>query len=235
MIITSLQNQKIKEIIKLKNKKYRDINQQFIVFNQDLIKKHLADAKLIVTTKDLGISNQIVVTNKIMEKIKDINQEIIGIYEKFPKPVIEAKKIIACDDVSDPHNLAMILKAMDFYGFDLLLLSKTSVDIYQEKVINNALESFFKINFYETDLQKELLEFKQKGYKLYSTGLNNVSIDLKNALNSEKLILVLGNEGHGVSQEIMNISDEIIKISMKNLDSLNVSLAANIAMYHFNK
>lgn len=234
-MITSLKNSKIKEIIKLKNKKYRDRLNKFLVFDEELILKHLDKIDLLVSTEDFKLKNQLLVSEEVMLKIKDEPLKMLGVFNKFKFENLSSEKIIALDNVQDPYNIAMILQAMAFYGFDLLILNQSCADIYQEKVIKVSKDDFFKIKFYETDLKTELLKLQKQGYQIYSTGLNNISVELKNLQTSDKFVLVLGNEGQGVSLDIMDISDEIVKISMNNLDSLNVSLAANIIMYYLSK
>lgn len=233
-MICSLQNKKIKEWLKLKQKKYRDRYNCFLVCDDEVVFKYREQAQFILTSEDIHQNNQVLVSQEVLQRFTT-DQKMVGIFPKFQKPTDLGGKVLIADAISDPNNLAIIIQAMVFYQFDTLIVGNYCADIYQEKVVQSAQDNFFQINFLEIELLPIIQKMKKDGYKIFSTALQKQSIELKDAVVSDKIALVLGNEGHGVSKEVLSLSDEIIKISMSNLDSLNVSMAANIAMHHFSK
>ena len=76
-------------------------------------------------------------------------------------------------------------------------------------------------------------ELKKEGFKVYATGLRKETKELEETLIYDKMAFILGNEGSGVKEELYDLSDEIVKIRMENIDSLNVAIAGSIVMYHF--
>lgn len=235
--ISSLNNERIKNINKLKQKKYRDLNNKFIICNDELVLKYRFLADYIISFDPYILNdNDILVSYEIFNKISDKNNnKIIGIFSKFKNDYQKPNFIVALDDVSDPNNLALILNTMDFYNCMQLIFSKNTTDIYQDKVIEKAKESLFNVDFMQVDLLEEIKKLKVDGYKIYVTGLNNVSKELLKTPKVEKIVLVLGNEARGVREEIFKIADEVIKISMDNLDSLNVAISGAICIDYFQK
>lgn len=235
-MISSTNNKRIKEHAKLKQKKYRLKQQKFLVFDRDLILKHIDLFDVVYGIEKLNYSNYELVTRQVLDKFSnDFTISMIGVCNFFKKDVLDAEKIIVLDDVSDPRNIGLILSAMDFFDFDLLVHSTNCADFYQSKVLEEAKDSFFKIPFIEKDLLDYLKSLKKQGYNIYSTGLNSQSKELSKLKYKKPFVLVLGNEGHGVRKEIMDISIDVLKIEMNNLDSLNVAMACAIAMNFFSK
>lgn len=235
-MISSINNKKIKEYTKLHQKKYRLKQRKFLVFEHDLILKYIPFFEIVYGIEDLNYPNYEMVSKQVLEKLSKRNDiSLIGICNFIENKEIEAEKIIILDDVNDPRNIGLILSSMDFFDFNLLVYSENCADFYQEKVIQEAKESFFKIIFIKKQLLDYLKQLKKQGYNIYSTGLNNESIELSDLEYKKPFVLVLGNEGHGVRKEIMDISDEVIKIDMNNLDSLNVAMAGSIAMSYLSK
>ena len=77
---------------------------------------------------------------------------------------------------------------------------------------------------------KNLEDLKKKGYKILATEIKG-SVSLKKVQKFDKFVLVLGNEAHGVRDEVLKLADERIRIDIENIESLNVAIAGAIAMY----
>ncbi|MDY6063360.1 MAG: RNA methyltransferase [Erysipelotrichaceae bacterium] len=235
MIIESINNTKIKEFTKLHQKKYRDQSAKFLICDNDLALKYRSLATNAFSL-EFENENTCLVNKQVIDKLSNgYDTANVLVMDKFNYTFSNEEKIIILDDVADPNNIGLILKAMVFYHYDLLVLSPNCADIYSQKIINRAKDAFMKIKFIETDILTFTENLKNLGYGIYATGLNHISKELKDVVPCQKHALILGNEGHGVSEKLMNISDEVIKIDMKNLDSLNVAMAGTIVMHHFNK
>ena len=132
------------------------------------------------------------------------------------------------DNVSDPGNLGTILRTALAFGYNDVIL-KEGCSIYNEKVLQSTQGAIFNLNII-SKFDKKILD----GYKLIATEIKG-SIDLSEIKKPGKHVLVLGNEGHGVSKEILELADQRVRIDIKNIESLNVAVAGAIAMYELSK
>ena len=235
-MISSLENKKVKEWTKLHNKKYRD--EEFLLLDEDLIKeanKHQLLKTLIYTgempfefKEAYEVSREVL--NKITKK-ENLNYAGIGL------PIIEKAKyqrrVIILEDLADPMNIGKIIESAYLFNFDSVVLSKNAADIYNQKCLEAAKSSIYNVNIIRGDIKEEIYKLKELGFKIYSTGLKDYSLEMYDVKPSEKMAIILGNEGSGVKEDTMSISDEIIKIDMHNIDSLNVAMAGAILMYRF--
>ena len=130
-------------------------------------------------------------------------------------------------------NIGRIMEAAVLFGFDSIILSRNCADIYNEKCLNNGKGALFMLKICHKDLKEAIADLHEEGFKVYATGLRNETKMFNEIPAGEKMAFVLGNEGSGVRSGIMDLCDEIIKIDMCNIDSLNVAMAASIIMYHF--
>lgn len=237
-MITSLENKTVKELTKLHQKKYRD--GKFLLLDEEIIKyaheNNYLQALVYCGDIPFGFENAIEVSREVLNKIskrEDLNYIGVGV------PIIEndnyGDRIIILDHLQDPLNIGRIMEAAYLFGFDSLLLSEESADIYNEKCIDNSRGAIFKLNIAHKDLNKEIPLLQSKGYKVYATGLRKQTKEMHEITPQDKMAIVLGNEGSGVDPHIMDICDEIVKIDMVNIDSLNVGMAGSILMYYFSK
>ena len=237
MIITSLNNPTIKEISKLKNKKYRDLTNTYLVEGDHLVEEAYKNNLLIkIILLEDTICNydieKIYVTKEVMKKLTELDtpNKIIGIVKKnTPLPI--GNKILILDNIQDPGNLGTIIRSSVAFDIDTIVLSPNTVDIYNPKVVRSTMGAIFRINIIESDdLVKTIKEMKKHKIKILSTSLQtdktmyNVSYD--------KTAIVIGNEANGVEKEIIELTDEKIKIPMPGkTESLNASVATAVILY----
>ena len=128
--------------------------------------------------------------------------------------------------------MGTVIRTADAFGFSGVILSKGSADVYSSKVIRSSQGSVFNIDIIcETDIDF-LQKAKEDGFFLTSTALYGESVSVKSMQTKTSQIFVIGNEGNGVSEEILKISDEIAHIEMfGKAESLNAAVAASILMY----
>ena len=172
---------------------------------------------------------QYIVSEEIMEKISSSKtpQGIVSICKIKEEKEISSNKVLYLDDVSDPGNLGTILRTALAFGFNDVILSRNCCSIYNEKTLQASQGAIFYLNIV---IDKNLDELKQKGYEILATEIKG-SVSLDQVKKSEKIVLVLGNEAHGVSSEILSKADKRIRIDIENIESLNVAIAGAIAMY----
>ncbi len=245
MKITSVQNETIKKYAQLKNKKYRDATREFIIEGYHLVKEALKTnlvKKIFYTDlKDLQCNDIecIEVSENVLEKLSSTStpQGVVAIVSFFDNSQMDfnnLKKIVALDCIQDPGNAGTIVRSAKAFGYDCVLFSSNSVDIYNDKFIRSTQGYFFTIPFYVIDLKKVLLELKSNGTKLISTHLSTSSKNPEDIVIKDKFVIILGNEGRGISTDILDISDENVVIPMeKDVDSLNVGIAGSILMYYW--
>lgn len=254
-IISSKENEFIKHIKKLKDKKYRDINKEFIIEGIKLIKEAIeehAKIKQIVVCNNCQNSDIIpkelryeiaryeciYVTEKIFKTISDVNapQGILAIIErKNEETQIDYSQdiIVALDDIQDPGNLGTILRTVDSIGLSQILVSKGTADCYNPKVIRSTMGAIFRVKIIECeDLEKTLKEIEKKEFEIVITSLqtNNSIYDVE----YNKKVIVIGNEANGVKKEIQNIGDIKVKIPMiGKTESLNAAVSTGIVLYEY--
>ena len=246
MLITSKDNETIKEIKKLKEKKYR--KEKYIVEGIKMIQEAIqydANIELVVYSEKFGISNvnlegikTIEVTESIFNTLTEVvsPQGILAVIKKnedSKKIDYSTEFILALDGIQDPGNLGTIIRTADATNLKQIIVSKDTVDTYSPKVIRSTMGAIFRVNVIETeDLAQELDNLKKEGFKIITTSLQtNKSIY---DINYNKSVVVIGNEANGVSDNVYAVSNEKVKIPMLGkAESLNASVAASIMMYEY--
>lgn len=109
--------------------------------------------------------------------------------------------------------MGTIIRTLDSAGIKQIILSKGTVDVYSSKVVRSTMGAIFRVNIIEVEHLTESIKTMQKhGYKVMGTSLQGAKsiYDVK----YQKVAIVIGNEANGVSQEVLNIVDQKIKIPM---------------------
>lgn len=180
----------------------------------------------------------IYVSSKIFGTLTDVvnPQGMLAIIEK--KSTEDEIKytedvIVVLDGIQDPGNLGTILRTVDSVGLTQIVLSKTSVDAYNPKVVRSTMGAIFRVKIIEAEnLIDTLKNMKKHKFKIVATSLSGS----KNIydLDYHKKIIVIGNESKGVSKEILDISDEKVKIPMLGkTESLNAGVATGVMLYEY--
>lgn len=241
MVITSVNNEKIKEVLKLKNKKYRDKEGLFLVETYHLVEEAyvcgLLEEVFLLEGEECKYNvENTYVSLKVMDKLKDTISEvkIIGVVRKRKLDKL-GNRILLLDRVQDPGNLGTIIRSAVAFGFDNVVVSRDSVDIYNSKVLRSTQGMLFKIAVWEEDLVDFILKLKKEEFVVWGTDVQG-GTDVSETEWSSKVAIVLGNEGRGVSLEVKELCDKNLYIPMnKDCESLNVGVAASIIMYEVSK
>ena len=231
MNITSLQNEHVKYWNSLKEKKVRDKERRFFIEGDHLISEARKQNLALETISTVDESADFLVTKEIMKKISSqaTISENAAVVRFIPEDKISGN-IIVLDGIQDPGNLGAIIRSCIAFGFTNIILSDTSVDLYNPKVIRATEGMIFHINVLRRNLLDFLPTLKGMNYKIVGTDV--VSGKDIRKLKKENIALVLGNEGNGISEDVKNLCDEFVNIKMSsNCESLNVGVAASILMY----
>lgn len=234
-VITSKDNEQIKYIKKLKDKKFRDETKEYLVEGIKLVKEAIEEnvtIKMIVVCEDCdnegaieqsllyGIAkyNCIYVTKKLFQSITDVinPQGILAVVEKGDNSDnIDYNEdiIVALDGIQDPGNLGTILRTADSANLKQIILTADCADPYNPKVVRSTMGAIFRMNIITTDnLQKTLQNVKKHKFEVMATSLEATK-SIYN-IDYHKKVIVIGNEAKGVSKEIQDMADVKVKIPM---------------------
>ena len=253
--ITSKENEFIKHIKKLRDKKYRDITNSYIVEGIKLVEEAIQEnviIKQIVLCDDCekneAISKELMyeiaknecvyVPKNIFKYLSEVQtpQGILAIIEKNNSSTqIDYTQdiIVALDNIQDPGNLGTILRTIDSVGITQVLVSKETADCYNPKVVRSTMGAIFRVKIIECeDLEKTLKEIKKHKFKVVVSSLQ--AEDTIYQIEYHKKVIIIGNESNGVEEKIQNIADKKIKIPMiGKTESLNASVATGIILYEY--
>ena len=240
MIYSSKDNKKIKYIKKLRDKKYRDEFNEFLIEGEHLVQEAykcgLLKELILLDGIDLDMNvPKIYVSESIMKYISELNTccNVIGICNKKADKLV-GNKLLILDDVQDPGNMGTIIRSCVAFNIDTIVLSNGCVDIYNSKVLRATQGMIFNINVVTKDLSEFIKNIKGT-YKILGTDVNNGK-NLKDIEKVEKFAIIMGNEGKGVKKDLLNLCDEYVHINMnKNCESLNVAVATSIILYELNR
>ena len=233
-MITSLTNEKIKDIAKLNNAKTRKLEKRFLVEGPHLVDEALKAGvlEMVITTNPEieGLLVSEAVIKKIANTVTPV--KVMGVC-KMPNINNVTKRILILDDIQDPTNLGTLLRTAKAFGFDTVFASKNTVDFYNDKVIRGSQGAIFKLNLLTGDIIEFLNDIKKTHY-VCGTNVRN-GIDVNNLESQENIALILGNEGRGVRDEVLALCSQNLFIKLDNMESLNVSIAGAILMYEIAK
>lgn len=242
MVITSLDNEKIKNYIKLKERKYRRESKTYIVEGEHLVLEAYKEGLIIevILARDEALPidcEKVYVTEEILDKITTMeNAPRIMALCKMKEEETYGNKLLLLDGVQDPGNLGTIIRSAVAFNIDTVILGVGTVDLYNPKTIRAAQGMHFHISVMERELLPIIKDLKDKDIPVYGTDVEkgeNAKV-LKNK-DREKYALIMGNEGNGLSSEVRSLCDSMLMIKMNDkVDSLNVGVATSILLYELN-
>jgi len=230
MIITSINNQIVKDTVKLHQKKYRDEQSLFLMEGYHLYEealKHGIIKTIFTTDENIQGHNVIHVSQQVLEKISQMKstQGVLVVCAKIKKNEI-TDRVLILEKIQDPGNLGTLLRSALGFDFKTVILDNTC-DLYNDKVIRSTQGNLFKLNIIEMNTIDFMNEHNE--YTYYGTEMNGESLTTINKDN--KIAIILGNEGNGVSKEVLSKTSKNISIKT-NIESLNVGVAGSIIMHH---
>lgn len=241
LLITSLDNEKIKNYMKLKEKKYRDRTGTFLVEGEHLVleafRAGLVDELILEMDSvfPLQIDPIIYVPNVILNKLSDVENPsyVMALCHKKEESLEYGSRILMLDGVQDPGNLGTILRSSKAFDIDTVMISLDTVDLYNPKVIRATQGMMFHMNVIRRNLVSEIESLKKQEIPVYATRVQfGEDVRYLKEKDKKKFALIMGNEGRGISDEVMDLADKYLYIDMNHMvDSLNVAIATSILLY----
>lgn len=240
--IESTANPFIKELKKLKNKSDRYEKGLFLVEGENCVRELVSFKSemiecLLFTDKYKDRFNNFksyLVSQRIMESLCDTKtpQGIIAVCKMTEQTNLYSHVCIYLDNLKDPGNVGTIIRTADAAAVRTVILSKECADLYNSKTVRSTMGSMFHIDvFYEDEYLSVLKNLKQEGYTIL-TGSLQAEKSLYEYDFSKKTVICIGNEAHGISEELYSIGTENIKIPMPgNAESLNAGVAGSVIIY----
>ena len=251
--ITSVNNELIKSVAKLSQKKYRDETGLFIIEGEKGVEEA---AKVNLKIKDIFINKTneklikkyekypvTLVNNKILEKITDTKTapDIIATAQKFENKIDKIPNknsaVLLLENIKDAGNLGTAIRTASAFNIDGIVLLGDTVDIYSPKVVRSSVGYLWKTPIYKSDSFDEIRSYF-KNHKFYATSVDK-SLDLKplkNAGIKTPCVIMFGSEAFGLSDTAVEKSDVYVTIPIKgDVESLNLSISIGIVLYEFKR
>ena len=236
MIINSVSNSKFKLINKLRNKKYRDKEDLFVIESRKLVEeaqKSSLDIEFVFIREglDLTIDLPLVVFDEgLFNKLSELKSPdgFGAVVRKKNEEEISSNRVLLLDHINDPGNMGTMIRSAEAFGFNDIILTEGCVDIYNEKSLRAAMGSIFRLNLVK--LSKDEIKNLKSRYKFLASHMEGRDVRKYDATR-ENIILAIGNEANGLSDFTRSLTDSFIKIAMQGkIESLNAAIAASIMM-----
>ncbi|MCO7121585.1 RNA methyltransferase [Ihubacter massiliensis] len=248
--ITSKENQIFKLCSKLTMRKHRDQEGLYLIEGEKLVREAIESGqriKVIAVVESSGLrpdfSEEIVfMEDKLFTKLAQTKttQGILAVVETrelteeefLKKTARKSGNVVLLDRLQDPGNIGTIIRTADAAGYSGVMTIKGTADLYSLKIVRAAAGSLFRMPVFSADSPSQAVSvLEAAGKTIFATGFDTdlyyYDVDMKRNIG-----LIIGNEGNGISPELMAMAHRIIKIPMDgDIDSLNASVAAGILMY----
>lgn len=241
-LITSIQNQQVKAWKKLKQRKYRKQTGTFIVEGFHLVEEAYNsdwNIETILIQENVNLPewaekfSPITLSTNVFKEIADTKtpQGIAAVVNIKESIMLSTGATLLLDTVQDPGNVGTMIRTADALGFSQVILGKGCADLFNEKVVRASQGSIFHLRVIEAGLENTLSSLHKHKYTIWASTLEE-AIPLTEATFSHHTALIVGNEGEGVSKEILELADKKVKIPIVGqAESFNVAVAAGIMMY----
>ncbi|MBM6754771.1 RNA methyltransferase [Lactobacillus alvi] len=252
--LTSIKNQHVKNWKKLATKRGREKFNAYLLDGWHLVEEALKSdihlTELIGTAEELATHEDIVsrfdqvyeVTPMILKHVMDTvtPQGIAAVAElpdqRFNGQVDLKGAWLMLDRVQDPGNVGTMVRTADAAGFAGVIVSHKSADLFNPKVVRSMQGSQFHLKLYTGDLTKWIQDFKAQKIPVYGTQLNPKAKSFRTVNSGRNFALIMGNEGHGMAEELLAQTTANLYIPMKGeAESLNVAISAGILMFELNQ
>lgn len=236
-----------KYIQSLHHKKFRDELGEFIAEGPKVVLE-LLDSREFVCIYIVALENWVEANQRLLQKypgpqifaVKDFELEkisllstpnnVLAVFKKKPAATqitVNNKITLVLDGIQDPGNFGTIIRTADWFGVDNIVCSVTCADMYNPKVVQSTMGSLARITIVYTELAAWLQQ--NNAVKKYAAALHGQHISSYKKL--EEAIIIIGNEGKGISDAVMQLADEKITIpKIGEAESLNAAVAAGIIL-----
>ncbi|MDO6812926.1 TrmH family RNA methyltransferase [Tenacibaculum soleae] len=240
----SLSKNNLKLITSLQQKKYRQKHKLFVAEGikvvNELLKSSVEASHIFMTEDVVELPKNVahtVITENELKKISTLKNpnKVLGLFQiPDEKEISENCFIVALDEINDPGNLGTIIRLCDWFGVTELICSKSTVDCYNQKVVQSTMGSLTRVNISYVDLSTFL---SNSDFPVFTADMDGDNV-YKTSL-PEKAVLVMGNEANGISAEISAIVNRKLTIprfgEIQQTESLNVATATAILLSEFRR
>ena len=245
-MITSVKNEKVKQWKKLHKRKERTQAGAFLVEGFHLVEEAVKSnwtVREVIIQEGVELPSWtdnypvVSISDNVMAYISQTAapQGIIAVIESRQQTQRSGNHLLLIDSIQDPGNLGTIIRTADAAGMDGIMLGDGTVDLYNDKVIRSTQGSIFHIPIIHANLGEMVSALKEEGFAIWATALENAS-NYNDIIPGNKMAIILGNEGAGVQADLIEQADRSVKIPIYGqAESLNVSIAAGILMYHLKR
>lgn len=242
IVISSKANSLIKQTKKLHQKKYRRTS--YLIEGWHLLEEAERSgaifAHVFVTEEGYDrvahlphvslVSADILSDLAQSESPQGVVAEIVREIPSFPN--LSQGRYLILEDVQDPGNVGTLIRTADAAGFDGVFISEKTADIYNAKTLRSMQGSHFHLPIIRCDVLEVIQKAQAVGGQCLASTLSTDSIDYRELSSLENFLLVMGNEGKGISEEIRRLANHLVHISMPGqAESLNVAVAGGILMF----
>ncbi|MBR2696485.1 MAG: RNA methyltransferase [Parasporobacterium sp.] len=250
-MISSKNNSKIKGIKKLlSSAKERRVRGLFVIEGIRLVKEappemveqlYLSESLFRSGTFETDFYNNMeVVSDEVFQSVSDTvtPQGALALVRQpswslDPSELGDGCRLLLLDDIQDPGNLGTMIRTAEAAGVTMVVMSEGCADIFNPKVIRSTMGSIFRVPFVVDDLVSVVEALKAEGVIVYGAALDD-AVDLRETEKAEKLAIVIGNEGNGISKGVLNSVSGKIRIPMEGrVESLNAAVSAALLLYYF--
>ena len=245
--LTSLKNPRVQAFRSLKERKGRQALNAFLAEGDKMVSEAFSSAfpvEALLLREDRsppsGLSPDLpvyVLPEHVFAALSDTKTPqgiaaVVGMQPRAPS----GSRLVALDGVQDPGNVGTIIRTADAAGLDGVLLGPDCADVFSPKVLRATMGSVFRMGLlFPSDLASRLAEYRAEGYALLSSQLDGAPFYERQNVG-EKWILIIGNEGNGVSSEVRAEATHRLRLPMRGgAESLNAAVAAGIMMYEMMK
>lgn len=242
-MIASVQNTRVKNWNKLKMKKERLKTKTYLIEGYHLVEEAIksgCEIEELITDSAVNLPifceglPHTTVTKKVFEHFSNTDQPQ-GIAAVVRMKSLEIKRrspVLLIDEIRDPGNLGTMIRTADAAGFKTIILGEGTVDLYNDKVIRATQGSIFHIQIMEGKLAREIVNLQKDGFQVWASALSE-AVTYDEVLVTEKIALMIGNEGRGIDRSLIDLADKCVKIPIYGkAESLNAGVAAGILMYY---
>lgn len=248
MIITSRENKIFKLAKLLKTAKGRSEKELFLIEGirsvRDAIEKN-ADMECIIlkdgTTLDFKTKCDVFTfAPKLFEGVcETVSPQGVMAVCRMKKNNIEdilasgKKCIVMCEALQDPGNIGSVIRTAHAADCGGVILTKGCCDLYNPKIIRATMTGIFSVPVVQNAVSEQVVEyFKKNGYKIVAGALSEESVDFYEADLTGKVLIIVGNEGNGITDKTLSLCDSVVKIPMRSdAESLNAAVAGSVMIY----
>lgn len=241
-MISSKDNAQYKLWSKLSQKKYRQKEQLFLIEGEHLVVEAQKAGVLvdILVREGTFFETELPVTyltKPLFEKLASTvtSAGIMAVCRMQTGHIKKNNRLLLVDGIRDPGNLGTLMRSALAFGFDGLVMSEETVDVYHPKVVRATQGALFNLAISRRNLMDYVADLQKAGVVVYAATLNEDAKMIRDIKSAECMAFMVGNEGSGVRASLVDVCDGRVVIDMSPaVESLNVGVAGSILMYHFN-